>query len=80
MPEELTPRDITPRVLRTLSGAELRALHDFLVRSWSRRGSQRLPDGLNNEEFVNRFAFVVNEFERREQGKPARAGALLPAK
>ena len=76
MANELELVAVAPATLRAMSNAQLQRLHADFARAWELRElGADLPEGLNREEFLNRFIFVVEEFERRKIDRPS-AGRL----
>ncbi len=65
--EQSTFALVSPRVLRDLTGEALAELRQEFSKAWNEwNESGEFPDGRNREEFLNLFAFLVDEFERRE--------------
>ena len=77
MPDgELPLVEVSPSSLADLTDRDVLRLHARFAEGWqAHEAGQALPEGLNREEFVNRFAFVVAELEKRKLDRPD-AGSL----
>ncbi|KKM95262.1 hypothetical protein LCGC14_1189980 [marine sediment metagenome] len=63
--------DVSRESLAKLSNREVLQVHKRFDQSWRKREIMTVPlEGLNREDFLSRFAFVVAELKKRELDRP----------